>query len=444
MVKYDKPGPPDPDSLLFFATEQVHDRDLILGIGAHIGMFELFLSLRYLRAKRKQTFISVITVISVLGVMVGVMALVVVLSVMNGFRADLMSKILGVNSHILVLKYGGAFDDYKKIAERVNKLDGVVASTPFIYAQIMANNLGNASGALLRGVDPENAAKVVNFDEMIKEGSLASLEGEAEGTPAIVVGRELSKQIGVGPGDMITLLSPEGKLTPLGRSPNTRKFKVTGIFDSGMYEYDASMVFVSLKEAQGFLGLGDRVTGLEVKVEDIDESDKIAKQIQTELGYPYWTKDWKVMNRSLVSALELEKITMFVILTMIVLVGALNIISTLVMVVMEKTRDIAILRAMGASAKSIMSIFMLQGLLVGLVGTITGLTVGLGICHLLGKYKFISLPADVYYISTLPVQVEFIDVSVVALSAVLISFVATLYPSWYGSRLDPVEAIRYE
>jgi lipoprotein-releasing system permease protein len=363
---------------------------------------------------------------------------------MNGFRADLMSKILGVNSHILVLKYGGAFDDYKKIAERVNKLDGVVASTPFIYAQIMANNLGNASGALLRGVDPENAAKVVNFDEMIKEGSLASLEGEAEGSPAIVVGRELSKQIGVGPGDMITLLSPEGKLTPLGRSPNTRKFKVTGIFDSGMYEYDASMVFVSLKEAQDFLGLKDRVTGLEVKVEDIDKSDKIAKQIQTELGYPYWTKDWKVMNRSLVSALELEKITMFVILTMIVLVGALNIISTLVMVVMEKTRDIAILRAMGASAKSIMLIFMFQGLLVGLVGTITGLTLGLGICHLLGKYKFISLPADVYYISTLPVQVEFIDVSLVALSAVLISFVATLYPSWYGSRLDPVEAIRYE
>ena len=430
--------------MIFSVTEYDRGRDLNLGTGGRLRMLELFLSLRYLRAKRKQTFISVITVISVLGVMVGVMALVVVLSVMNGFRADLMSKILGVNSHILVLRYGGAFGDYKKIAERVDKLDGVVASTPFIYAQVMANNSGNVSGALLRGVDPKNAARVVSFEEMIKEGSLASLEEDAGGSSPIVVGRELSRQIGIGPGDIVTLLSPEGKLTPLGRSPNTKRFRVTGIFDSGMYEYDASMVFVSLKEAQDFLAMGDRVTGLEVRVDDIYESDKIAKQIQADLGYPYWTKDWKVMNRSLFSALKLEKVTMFVILTMIVLVGALNIISTLVMVVMEKTRDIAILRAMGASAKSIMSIFMLQGLLVGLIGTMAGLASGLGICHLLGKYKFISLPADVYYISTLPVRVEFVDVWLVALAAVFISFVATLYPSWYGSRLDPVEAIRYE
>jgi len=430
--------------LIFSVTEYDRGRDLNLGTGGRLRMLELFLSLRYLRAKRKQTFISVITVISVLGVMVGVMALVVVLSVMNGFRADLMSKILGVNSHILVLRYGGAFGDYKKIVERVDKLDGVVASTPFIYAQVMANNSGNVSGALLRGVDPKNAARVVSFEEMIKEGSLASLEEDAGGSSPIVVGRELSRQIGIGPGDIVTLLSPEGKLTPLGRSPNTKRFRVTGIFDSGMYEYDASMVFVSLKEAQDFLAMGDRVTGLEVRVDDIYESDKIAKQIQADLGYPYWTKDWKVMNRSLFSALKLEKVTMFVILTMIVLVGALNIISTLVMVVMEKTRDIAILRAMGASAKSIMSIFMLQGLLVGLIGTMAGLASGLGICHLLGKYKFISLPADVYYISTLPVRVEFVDVWLVALAAVFISFVATLYPSWYGSRVDPVEAIRYE
>jgi len=430
--------------LIFSVTEYDRGRDLNLGTGGRLRMLELFLSLRYLRAKRKQTFISVITVISVLGVMVGVMALVVVLSVMNGFRADLMSKILGVNSHILVLRYGGAFGDYKKIVKRVDKLDGVVASTPFIYAQVMANNSGNVSGALLRGVDPKNAARVVSFEEMIKEGSLASLEKDAGGSPPIVVGRELSRQIGIGPGDIVTLLSPEGKLTPLGRSPNTKRFRVTGIFDSGMYEYDASMVFVSLKEAQDFLAMGDRVTGLEVRVDDIYESDKIAKQIQADLGYPYWTKDWKVMNRSLFSALKLEKVTMFVILTMIVLVGALNIISTLVMVVMEKTRDIAILRAMGASAKSIMSIFMLQGLLVGLIGTMAGLASGLGICHLLGKYKFISLPADVYYISTLPVRVEFVDVWLVALAAVFISFVATLYPSWYGSRVDPVEAIRYE
>jgi lipoprotein-releasing system permease protein len=406
--------------------------------------FELFLGMRYLRAKRKQAFISVITVISILGVMVGVMALVVVLSVMNGFRADLMSKILGVNSHLLVLSYGGAFKEYKKVAERIGYVDGVLAATPFIYSQVMVNKSGNVSGTILRGIEPETAGSVLNIEHMIKDGSLTSLKSSSDGLPAIIVGKELSRQLGAYPGDILDMVSPEGKLTPLGRAPNTQKFKVTAIFDSGMYEYDASMVFVSLKEAQAFLGIGDRATGLEVRVKDVYKSESVGQRIQENLGNPYWTKDWKVMNRSLFSALKLEKITMFIILTMIVLVGALNIISTLVMVVMEKTRDVAILRAMGASGKSIMSIFMLQGLLVGIVGTLVGLASGLGLCHLLAKYKFISLPSDVYYISTLPVRVEFGDVCFVALAAVLISFLATLYPSWHASKLNPVEAIRYE
>ena len=406
--------------------------------------FELFIGMRYLRAKRKQAFISVITVISILGVMVGVMALVVVLSVMNGFRADLMSKILGVNSHLLVLNFGGSFNNHQEIAERIGRVKGVIASTPFIYTQVMVNNSGNVSGALLRGIDPESVGKVLGIEQMIKMGSLASLKESAAGLPAIIIGAELAKKIGVYPKDVLTLVSPEGKLTPLGRVPHTRKYRLTAIFDSGMYEYDASMVFVSLAEAQDFLGLGDKVTGLEAKVDDADKSSKIANTVQEELGYPYWTKDWKMMNRSLFAALKLEKVTMFVILTMIVLVGALNIISTLVMVVMEKTRDIAVLRAMGASARSIMSVFMLQGIVVGLVGTLAGLGSGLGICHILAKYRFISLPSDVYYISTLPVRVEFGDVFFVALAAVVISFLATLYPSWYASRLNPAEAIRYE
>jgi lipoprotein-releasing system permease protein len=211
-----------------------------------------------------------------------------------------------------------------------------------------------------------------------------------------------------------------------------------------MYEYDANLVFVSLEEAQDFLGMEDTVTGLEVKVTDIYEADRIGRSISDKLGHPYWTKDWKLMNRSLVSALKLEKLTMFVILTMIVLVGALNIISTLVMIVMEKNRDVAILRAMGATARSIMSIFMFQGLLVGVIGTLAGLASGLGICHILAKYKFITLPADIYYISTLPVLVELSDVLFVTLSAVVISFLATLYPSWHASRINPVEALRYE
>ena len=406
--------------------------------------FELFLSLRYLRAKRKQAFISVITVISVLGVMIGVMALVVVLSVMNGFRADLMSKILGVKSHLLVLSYEGAFNDYKRVAGRVGQVEGAVATTPFIHSQVMVNRSGNVSGAILRGVHPETAGNVLSIEGMIKDGSLSSLESSWDGLPTIIIGSELSKQLGAYPGDILNMISPEGKLTPMGRVPNSQKYKVAAVFDSGMYEYDASMVFVSLKEAQAFLGFGDRVSGLEVRVKDVYRSDKVGLKIQNALGNPYWTKDWKVMNRSLFSALKLEKFAMFVILTMIVLVGALNIISTLVMVVMEKTRDVSILRAMGASAKSIMTIFMVQGLLVGLVGTLAGLASGLGICHLLARYKFISLPSDVYYITTLPVRVEFWDVCLVSLSAVVISFLATIYPSWHASKLNPVEAIRYE
>ena len=406
--------------------------------------FELFLSIRYLRAKRKQAFISVITVISVLGVMIGVMALVVVLSVMNGFRADLMSKILGVKSHLLVLSYKGAFNDYKRVAGRVGQVEGAVATTPFIQSQVMVNRSGNVSGAILRGIQPETAGNVLSIESMIKDGSLSSLESSWDGLPTIIIGSELSKQLGAYPGDILNMISPEGKLTPLGRVPNSQKYKVTAVFDSGMYEYDASMVFVSLKEAQAFLGFGDRVSGLEVRVKDVYKSDKVGLKIQNALGNPYWTKDWKVMNRSLFSALKLEKFAMFVILTMIVLVGALNIISTLVMVVMEKTRDVAILRAMGASAKSIMTIFMAQGLFVGLVGTLAGLASGLGLCHLLARYKFISLPSDVYYITTLPVRVEFWDVCLVSLSAVVISFLATIYPSWHASKLNPVEAIRYE
>lgn len=407
-------------------------------------LFELFIAKRYIQAKRKQAFISVITVISVLGVMVGVMSLVVVLSVMNGFRADLMKKILGVNSHLIVLNYGGGFKDYEQVKESVVKLEGVEAASPFIYTQVIVNNSGNVSGAVLRGADPKSVGKVLSIGHMLKGGSLASLNGSTKGLPAIIIGIELAKQIGASIGDTLSVVSPEGKLTPLGRAPNTRKFKVSAVFDSGMYEYDSSMVYVSVKEAQDFLGMGDEVTGLEVRVADVYSSDKIAGKIQSHLGYPYWTKDWKVMNRSFFAALKLEKLTMSIILTMIVLVGALNIISTLVMVVMEKNRDVAILRAMGASAKSIMSIFVLQGLLVGIVGTLAGLASGLGICHLLGRYKFISLPADVYYISTLPVQVDFVDVGLVAIAAVLISFLATLYPSWYASRLNPVEAFRYE
>jgi len=406
--------------------------------------FELFVSLRYLKAKRKQGFISIITGISILGIMIGVMALIVVLAVMNGFREDLMKKILGVNSHLLIMSYKGGIEDTDGIVQKTLNVDGVVSATPFIYSQIMIKSYGNISGAILRGIDPVTAGSVIDIESMLRSGSLGVLTDTRAETKGVILGSELSKQIGAVPGDIVTLVSPMGKLTPLGRVANEGTFEVRALFESGMYEYDSAMVYISLANAQEFLSLGDEVTGIEVKVEDIQKSDKIGEAIQGTLRYPYYTKDWKMMNKSLFSALKLEKVTMFIILTMIVLVGALNIISSLVMMVMEKTRDIAILRTMGASAKNIMSIFIFQGLFVGLVGTVLGLISGSFLCHILARYKFIKLPPDVYYISTLPVRMEWLDIVSIILAAIIISFLATIYPSWQAAKVNPVEALRYE
>jgi len=406
--------------------------------------FETFFSIRYLKAKRKQGVISIITGISILGIMIGVMSLIVVLAVMNGFREDLMKKILGVKSHLLIMSYRGGIKDTEAVMEKALKANGVLSATPFIYSQVMIKNAGNISGAILRGLDPATAGKVINIDSMIKGGSISVLKKSKADSQGIIIGSELSRQIGALPGDTVTLVSPIGKLTPLGRVANEAKFKVKALFESGMYEFDSWFVYLLLTDAQDFLSLGDEVTGIELKVNDINKSDEIGKIIQEELGYPYWTQDWKMMNKSLISALKLEKLAMFIILIMIVLVGAFNIISSLVMSVMEKTRDIAILRTMGASSKSIMSIFIFQGLFVGIVGTLLGLMSGSILCYLQERLKLIKLSPDVYYITILPIRMDWLDVASIALAAIIISFLATIYPSWQASKVNPVEALRYE
>ena len=413
--------------------------------------FEFFVSLRYLKAKRKQTFISIITFISIGGVALGVTALIVVLAVMSGFENDLKNKILGLNAHVLVLSWDNQVAHYDQLAGQVEKVPGVTGATPFILTQVLLNTPQKVTGAVLRGLEVDSARRVIILDRIIRTGSWKALEaptGDQPETvasmPGIILGQELAKQLGLSLGDPVSVVSPLGEVSPLGRVPKMRPFRLAGTFESGMFEYDSTIAFVSLAQAQSFLAMPGRVTGLEVKTRDIYEADRIAKDIKTRLGFPYWTKDWMRMNKNLFSALKLEKLVMFIILALIILVAAFNIVSSLIMVVMEKTKDIAVLKSMGATAGSIMKIFVLEGLIIGTVGTTLGLIGGVGLCEILRKYQFIHLPSDVYYISSLPVLMKGLDILLIMVAAIGITFVATLYPAWQASRLDPVEALRYE
>ncbi len=408
--------------------------------------YELFISLRYLKAKRKQVFISVITFLSMAGVSLGVMALVVVLSVMRGFEDDLKGKILGTNAHLVVLQHGAPIRDYRDIVQKVKGVEGVVAATPFIFTQAMITSESNAHGIVLRGIDPLTAGGVINIETTLKKGTLADLEekGNSSAHPGVFIGKELAQNLGVMLDDTVVVVSPLGALAPMGLGPPMKKFQIKGIFDSGMYEYDTTLAYISLKSAQKFLNMEDAVSGVEVKVRDLYGVKEIARKVQKELGFPFWTKDWMQMNRSLFAALKLERTVMFIILVLIVLVAAFGIVSTLIMVVMEKNKDIAILKSMGATARSIMRVFILEGLIIGVVGTALGLIGGYIICRILATYQFISLPRDIYYISHLPVKMNGLDFFLIAVSALGISFLATLYPSWQASKLDPAEALRYE
>ncbi|MBI4644781.1 MAG: lipoprotein-releasing ABC transporter permease subunit [Deltaproteobacteria bacterium] len=411
-----------------------------------MGFFETFVALRYLRGVKKQKgFISLSTLISTAGVAVGVMALIVVIGVMTGFDQDLKKKILSVNAHVIVLQQGASLTDYRQVAAQVKTVPGVVDDFPFIYTQVMLSAPGNISGGVIRGLDLETLRKGGPRGLEVQRGNFKELAETAAGEPPrIAIGNELARNLNLSLGEYLNIISPLGTLTPMGRMPRMKPFRVSAIFHSGMYEFDNTLVYTSIPSLQEFLGLGDRVTGLEVEVKNIYAADQIAAAIQQKLGPRFTTKDWMQMNRSLFSALKLEKIAMFIILTLIILVAAFGIASTLFMMVMKKTKDIAILKSMGATRQSIMQIFILKGLVIGLIGTSIGVGLGLFLCALLKRYEFIKLPRDVYYIATLPVQVESLDLVLIIGAAMFISFVATLYPSWQAARLDPVEAIRYE
>ncbi|MDH3391087.1 MAG: lipoprotein-releasing ABC transporter permease subunit [Desulfobulbaceae bacterium] len=419
--------------------------------------YEWFISLRYLKAKRRQGFISLISIISVAGVAVGVMALIVVLAVMTGFTDSLREKILGINSHIVVQRLGNGITDYKGLSQEILQEKGVMAATPYTYSQTMLSAFDASAGAVIRGIDPTTANDVLSLNSQLTRGRVSDLNngslspGDSKTDklpsrvlPGIILGKELAKNLHVGINDNIRLFSPSGPLTPMGVIPKIKTCRVVGIFDTGMYEYDSSLAYISLTAAQDFLELGDNVHGLELKVDDIYKASEIATKLEEKLGFGYNVKDWISMNQNLFSALKLEKTAMFIILALIVLVAAFNIISTLIMVVMSKGKDIAILKSMGATSMGIMRIFVYEGLIIGLAGTFIGVTGGLGLCKILSKYQFIKLPSDVYPITTLPIKVLPMDVTLVAISAALITLLATIYPSWQASKIEPAVGLRNE
>jgi lipoprotein-releasing system permease protein len=403
--------------------------------------FEFFLSLRYLRAKRKQAFISVITVISVIGVTVGVMSLVVVLSVMNGFREELTSKIMGVNAHVLITDGRGPLVGYEEVGRKINQIEGVAASTPFIYSQVMAVHEGGSSIAVLRGLDVASGGDVLEISSMIRNGNLDDLVDEKGECAGVMIGSQLAAKIGAVPGESVTLLVPGASADGL---PVSEVYRVISLFESGMYDYDSTLLFLPIGEVQRMLNAAGRVNGLEVRVLDPEQSGIVAERIRSRLGYPYSARDWKEMHRNLFQMLSMQKAAIGVILAMIVLVGVLSIVGTLFLAVMEKTKDIGILRTMGASARRIMMLFVMQGLIVGAAGTAAGIGLGLGICGLLQRYRFIDIPADVYWLSSLSVRVDPREVAWVAAGAIGLSFLATLYPSWRAAAQNPADAVRYE
>ncbi len=411
--------------------------------------FEWLLSGRYLRARRKEGFISVIAGFSFLGIMLGVATLIIVMAVMNGFRKELLDKILGLNGHLLVQPLESPLTDWKDVADRISQVKGIRLAAPVVDGQALASSAFNASGVLVRGIRAGDLDNITSIAKNIKQGTL---EGFDTGD-GVAIGRRLADQLSLHAGDTITMVQPKGAVTAMGTMPRVKPYKVAAVFEIGMSEYDSGMVFMPLAQAQGFFNRSDGdVSSIEVFTNNPDKIADFRKTVTEAAGRPVFLVDWRQRNSTFFNALQVERNVMFLILTMIVLVAALNIVSGLIMLVKDKGSDIAILRTMGASQGSIMRIFLITGAAIGVVGTLTGFLVGMVIClNIESIRQFLSwltstelFSPELYFLSKLPAEIDFGETSAVVIMALTLSFLATLYPSWRAARLDPVEALRYE
>ena len=403
--------------------------------------FELFIALRYLLARRKQTFISVISLISTIGVSVGVIALIVALALMTGLQGELRDRILGSTAHVYVWKTGG-IEDYRAEVKKLMTVPRVVGAGPAIMGKALISSPEGRYFITLKGIDPALEPNVTDIEKTMQRGSVKLIESDADGIPGILIGQQLAKSLKVDVGDIVNLLTDQGTISPLGMLPRNRKARVAGIFVLGLQEFDSEWGFVSLPFAEQLVGV-DQVEMIQLRVDDINASPEVADEVE-QLGSVYRAQDWSDINAALFSALGLEKKGMSIAIGLIMMVAALQIVASLVLLVMEKSRDIGILKTMGTSARRISIIFMMQGTIIGMVGTATGAVIGLAVCWVLNEYKIVSIPQDVYQVAYVPFVVELVDFLAVVVSAMVICFLATIYPSRQAAKLDPIQALRFE